>query len=60
MVVETDTSEARVGGSIKALVQEPLKELKETVEKKEQAVSRWADLTAALGIATFPLAKQQI
>lgn len=55
MVIETDTLRARVGESIRALVQESLKELKETVEKKEQAVLRWADLTVALGITTIPL-----
>ncbi|GAT25506.1 hypothetical protein RIB2604_02000830 [Aspergillus luchuensis] len=48
VVIETDTLRARVGESIRALVQESLKELKETVEKKEQAVLRWADLTVAL------------
>ncbi|OJZ87121.1 hypothetical protein ASPFODRAFT_44747 [Aspergillus luchuensis CBS 106.47] len=45
---ENESKAARVGESIRALVQESLKELKETVEKKEQAVLRWADLTVAL------------
>ncbi|PWY91628.1 hypothetical protein BO94DRAFT_574028 [Aspergillus sclerotioniger CBS 115572] len=43
---ESDT--ARVLKSITALVQQPLKDLKETVEKKEQAVQKWKDLTADL------------
>lgn len=55
MVIQTDTLKARILGSITALVQQPFKELKETVEKKEQAVQKWANLTEALGTTTFCL-----
>ncbi|KAI3058977.1 hypothetical protein CBS147352_987 [Aspergillus niger] len=45
---ENESKAARTLKSITALVQKPFKELKEAVEKKEQAVRKWADLTEAL------------
>lgn len=60
MVVNPDKLKARTLKSITALVQKPFKELKEAVEKKEQAVRKWADLTEALGTTTihFPRARK--
>ncbi|OJI81520.1 hypothetical protein ASPTUDRAFT_58772 [Aspergillus tubingensis CBS 134.48] len=45
---EQESNAARMLKSITALVQQPFKELKRTVEKKEQAVQKWANLTEAL------------
>ncbi|PYH73951.1 uncharacterized protein BO88DRAFT_484802 [Aspergillus vadensis CBS 113365] len=45
---EQERNAARILKSVTALVQQPFKELKRTVEKKEQAVQKWANLTEAL------------
>ncbi|GLA95787.1 hypothetical protein AtubIFM61612_008635 [Aspergillus tubingensis] len=45
---EQESNAARILKSVTALVQQPFKELKGTVEKKEQAVQKWANVTEAL------------
>ncbi|KAL3260405.1 hypothetical protein ABHI18_004610 [Aspergillus niger] len=45
---EQQSEAARVRESIRALVQKPLEDLKEAIYKKEQAVQKWTNLTAAL------------
>ncbi|KAH8430499.1 uncharacterized protein LDX57_008161 [Aspergillus melleus] len=52
---EQESGAARVGKSITALVEQPLKDLKETVEKQGQAVQKWTALTTDLGNTTFRL-----
>ncbi|XHG01776.1 hypothetical protein AWENTII_005149 [Aspergillus wentii] len=45
---EKESAAARVGKSIAALVQQPLKDLKAAIETKGEAVQKWTDLTATL------------
>lgn len=55
MVIETDSLRDRIVKSFTALIQQPLRDLKNTIESKAQAVQKWTSLTEDLGTAISSL-----